>query len=151
MSDDERNEWDDENDDEEYDYDADERSEDDTSDVERKEEDEESDEESEEEEYEDEEGLEVKEKKLKKKKHTSLLMSDFEYSEIIKKRVKQIEEGNPANPEVVNYLKSRGIDRTVDIAMEEFRRDLFDFEITRDINGVLEIWTRKDFKYFPRY
>lgn len=144
MSDDggERNEW--EDDEEEFDFD--ERSEED-SDVDDEEED--SDDEDEDDEDFD---IEKSERKLKKKKITNKVLEDFEYAEIIKKRVKQIEEGANVNEKVVEYMKSLNNDKSIDMAMEEFRRDLIDFQVTRTLkNGNIEIWKRNDFKYLPKF
>lgn len=77
------------------------------------------------------------------------IMTIYEKAELIKKRVKQLNNGYKSTIEDVVFEK--GLTRSYDIAMEEFRqKKIPNIEIERKRgDGTFEIWRLEDFEFVP--
>lgn len=77
------------------------------------------------------------------------IMTIYEKAEIIKKRVKQLNNGYKSTIE--DTIKQKGFFRSYDIAMEEFRqKKIPNIEIKRKRgDGTFEIWKLEDFEFIP--
>ncbi len=77
------------------------------------------------------------------------VMTIYEKADMIKKRVRQLNNGYKSTVE--DTIKEKRLTRSYDIAMEEFRqRKIPDIEITRKRgDGTFEIWTLDEFEFVP--
>ena len=76
-------------------------------------------------------------------------MTIFEKAEIIKHRVKQLNNGYKSTVE--DIVKQKRLISSYDIAMEEFRlKKIPDSKIKRKRgDGTFELWTIEDFDFIP--
>lgn len=82
-------------------------------------------------------------------KITPPIMYMFEKSDIIRLRVRQLDDGYKTTiPEMV---KEKGLHRSIDIAFLEFSEGkLPPYEIKRKLgDGSYEVWKHDDFKFYP--
>lgn len=82
-------------------------------------------------------------------KITPPIMYLFEKAEIIKSRVRQLDEGFKTT--IPDLVRERGIHRSIDIAFLEFSEGKIPpYEIKRTLGGgSYEIWKHEDFEFFP--
>ena len=82
-------------------------------------------------------------------KITPPIMYIFEKTEIIKKRVKQLNDGYKTT--IPDLVREKGIHRSIDIAFLEFAEGKIPvYEIKRKLGGGhYEIWKHDDFKFYP--
>lgn len=85
-----------------------------------------------------------------KNKMTSPVMSTYEKSSVIIKRIKGLDSNKPSNIPL-SELKSLGLSSSYDIAIYEFENNKLPYyEIIRTYpNGNYEVWKHDDFKYYP--
>lgn len=77
------------------------------------------------------------------------MMTNFEKATLIKKRVKQLNNGYKSTVE--DLVKEKKLIRSFDIAILEFELGkLPNYEIKKERgDGSYEIWKHEDFKFFP--
>ena len=84
-----------------------------------------------------------------KEKITPPIMSSFEMTQVISKRIKQLDKGYKSTIE--NTIKEENITKSYEIAIREFQLGkLPKYYIKRELpNKDYELWSHDDFLYFP--
>lgn len=83
-------------------------------------------------------------------KMTSPVMSTYEKSAVIIKRIHGLDSDKPSTIPLTE-LRSLGLTSSYDIAIYEFENNKLPYyEVIRKFpNGNYEVWRHEDFKYYP--
>ena len=94
--------------------------------------------------------LKVSSSKYVKEKKTPPIMTSFEKTSYIAKRVIQLNNGFKSM--IDDVIEKEGISKSYDIALREFELGRVPkYYIKRNLpNGYYELWSHEDFEFFPK-